>query len=60
MCLTCGTELVVGDFGARPVVVNRNLKKKGRRKGGDGGGEGGGMRGGGSGRESGVGTPMPG
>lgn len=43
ICLTCGTHLTLGDYGAKPAVIPRKKKKK--RKGLD--------------TESGRGTPVP-
>lgn len=47
-CLTCGTHLMLGDYGGRPVVVPRRKKKKTRKVGGGGGPDG-----------SRMGTPVP-
>jgi len=43
ICLTCGTQLALGDYGAKPAVIPRKKKKK--KKGLDTG--------------SGRGTPVP-
>jgi len=56
-CLTCGTKLAVGNYGARPAVVPRRKKKRKRVNGAGGGGGGAG-----GGREetgSATGTPVP-
>ncbi|PGG95213.1 hypothetical protein AJ79_10187 [Helicocarpus griseus UAMH5409] len=53
-CLTCGTKLGMGEYGARPVVVGRKRKRKKEK------GPGGGNRGVSSGTATPTPTPTPG
>jgi transcription initiation factor TFIIH subunit 3 len=56
-CLTCGTKLAIGNYGARPAVVPRRKKKRKRVNGA--GGAGGGGAGGREETGSATGTPAP-